>query len=365
MPLLTRSASLTNYIEVARSVGLRPYEQLAAAGIDRCALLNPDHLLSAHALGQLLEASAQAAGIEDFGLRMAESRQLANHLGPVALALREEPTVRQAMEAMGHYMHLHNQALALRMEEADGLVLIRPVLNSALGSLRQSTQLVIGMLFCVMRHLLGPSWRPHSICFMHAPPAHMGTHRRVFGTAVRFHQEFDGIVCRAADLQMPLPSYDPFMAQQARRYLDGLLAQAGADMAGKVRQLILALLPLGHCSVERIARQLGVDRRTVHHHLSRDGLSYADLLNTVRKELAVRHVQDRERALSDIATLLGFASLSAFSRWFRQQFGCSASAHQDQTRQAGMGAGRTAVARAVRRAPKPTFSPPQAAPRAD
>ncbi|HYB44013.1 MAG TPA: hypothetical protein VEL75_19695, partial [Candidatus Methylomirabilis sp.] len=65
MPKLVRSACLMNYVEVARSVGLDPYRQLKAAGLSRACLAGPDTMIRASAVGRLLEASAQAAGVED------------------------------------------------------------------------------------------------------------------------------------------------------------------------------------------------------------------------------------------------------------------------------------------------------------
>ena len=45
----------------------------------------------------------------------------------------------------------------------------------------------------------------------------------------------------------------------------------------------------------------------------------------VRVELVTRYVENRDRSLASVAELLGFSALSAFSRWFRSQFGCSVS----------------------------------------
>lgn len=323
MSYLVRSASLTNYVEIAQSVGLDPYRQLAAVGIDRYVLLDPDHKVPAEMFARLLEDSARAANIEDLGLRMAESGELSN-LGPLALAMREEPTLRKAVESMSRYLRLHNQALATRIEESEGLVMIRQeVLIVRRETLRQSSELVVGVLYRTLRLFLGHAWKPQSICFTHAAPASIATHLRVFGMPVRFNQDFDGIVCRAVDLEVPLPTYDPAMARLAGRYLDRLLVRSSANMLENVRQLIIGLLPLGACSVDHIAEQLGVDRRTVHHQLSRHGQNYSSVLNSVREELATRYIENRERPLSDVATLLGFSSLSAFSRWFNGQFGCS------------------------------------------
>ena len=87
-----RSASLVDYVEVARSVGLDPYKMLARVRLPRSCLRNPDLRISADAVAELLEASATAARVEDFALRLAKRRGLSN-LGPLALIVREQPTL--------------------------------------------------------------------------------------------------------------------------------------------------------------------------------------------------------------------------------------------------------------------------------
>jgi hypothetical protein len=51
-----------------------------------------------------VEISAAASGRDDFGLRLAGFRRLAN-LGPLALAIREEPDVRSALDEPWKIMH--------------------------------------------------------------------------------------------------------------------------------------------------------------------------------------------------------------------------------------------------------------------
>ncbi|MGN5479565.1 AraC family transcriptional regulator [Cupriavidus basilensis] len=325
MSYYLRSASLTNYVEVARAVGLDPHQQLRAARISRDVLLDPDIRVPANKVGRLLDDSARAAQADDFGLRMAELRQFSN-LGPLAFVVREQPTLRRALESMVRYMGLQNEALAMRMEEAEGLLMIRlHILNEVPGTLRQATDLAVGVIYRMLSVFLGPSWRPRSICFTHAAPASQATFLRVFGMPSLFNQDFDGIVCVAEDLEAPLPSYDPVMAQQVKRYLGTLLAQANTTMPDKVRQLVHVLLPTGMCSVDRVAQHLGVDRRTVHRRLAQEDRTYSDIVNEARATLVVRYIDNRERPLSEVATLLGFSSLSAFSRWFGGEFGCSVS----------------------------------------
>src|SRR5262249_52320805 len=149
---------------------------------------------------RLLEDSAKLAGVEDFGLRMAETRRLEN-LGPLALALREQPTLRKALQSLARRAGLHNESMDLRIEEADGVTILKQeVIVGTRGSLRQSTELLVCVLYRVLRLLLGMLWKPHSVCFAHSAPTSLTTHWRVFGMPVRFNQEFNGIVLASADL---------------------------------------------------------------------------------------------------------------------------------------------------------------------
>src|SRR5688572_17934730 len=116
MHSLTRSASLTDYERVARSVGLDPFRMLRMAKLPATVLDSPDMMISADSVGWLLEESARRSGQEAFGLLLAETRGLAN-FGMLALVIREEPTLRAAMQSLVRYMRLHNAGVQLRLEK--------------------------------------------------------------------------------------------------------------------------------------------------------------------------------------------------------------------------------------------------------
>ena len=108
MPRMIRSAVLTNYVEVARSVGLDPYRMITEFRLPHASLSDPEVKVSAGAVGRLLEASAIRSGKLDFGLRLADQRTIAN-LGALALLVREQPTIRRALDVMAGYMFLHSE----------------------------------------------------------------------------------------------------------------------------------------------------------------------------------------------------------------------------------------------------------------
>jgi AraC-like DNA-binding protein len=320
---LIRSACLTSYPEIARSLGLDPLRLLDACGINRRCLDDPDIKLPAGALGRLLETSAKAAKAEDFGLRLAETRTL-SVLGPVGLLVREEPTVRAALNSLMRYIRLHNEALHIRLEEHDGEAIISVELRAERPvPMRQGVELAVGVAYRVLRSLLGAGWKP-LVCFAHDAPRRRDTHRRVF-VNVAFGRDFNGIVCAVRDLDRRIPASDPTLARYARRHLEALLERPNASMADKVRELVWLQLGSGHCTVEQIAGQLDVDRRTLHRKLAAEGLTFSAIVEEVRTEIVTRTLSSRERPLTVVADMLGFSSLSAFSRWFSGRFRSSPS----------------------------------------
>ncbi|MCM2416425.1 helix-turn-helix domain-containing protein [Streptomyces sp. RKAG290] len=61
----------------------------------------------------------------------------------------------------------------------------------------------------------------------------------------------------------------------------------------------------------------------MHRHLAASGETFSSVLNTTRIQLAEQLVANPRRSFTEIAGLLGFSAPSAFSRWFRERFGCT------------------------------------------
>jgi AraC-like DNA-binding protein len=97
-------------------------------------------------------------------------------------------------------------------------------------------------------------------------------------------------------------------------------------MTDNVRELVLGQLSTGHCNIDLAAKQMGVSRRTLHRQLAREGHTFTQILDAVRRELASRYVADKHRSLGEVSELLGFANPSGFSRWYRRHFKSPASA---------------------------------------
>jgi AraC-like DNA-binding protein len=327
MPQLGRSAGLTGFVEVAREAGLDPYRLAVSAGLPRTVFSNPELMVSMPAMNDLVERAAQASGLEDFALRMASHRRLST-MGPLGLAIRQQPSLRAALRVMIDYGWIYNDALHLSFSEDGDMGML--LVGSPTWGGRTSSELVMASLFQMARDVRGAAWRPLEVGFMHARPADPEPYRRFFGVAPRFEQDFMGMVVDCADLDTPITGTDPAMAEEALRILNVAHGQRLRSMSDRVRDALYARLSEGACSVERIAEQLGMDRRTLHRRLSAETASYTELMMEVRRNLAQSLLATSDRPLSDIAETLGFSSLSVFAHWFRRSFGCTASVYRAQ-----------------------------------
>ncbi|MGW8889518.1 AraC family transcriptional regulator ligand-binding domain-containing protein [Streptomyces sp. NPDC055749] len=330
MKPLARYAALNGYIDLCRSLGIDPAQLMRRAGVDPASLGLQDRWIPAAAVARLLEQSAAASGHQDFGLKLAELRRFSN-LGPLSLVIREEPDVRSALRMLIRYEHMYNEALRLRLSLANGAATIRVGLEFGEPTeTRQSVELAVSVLHRLLCGFLGPHWRPLAVCFAHRPPVDLTTHRWVFGPSATFDHDFTGMVFAATDLNEPNKMSDPLLRPYAQQFLEGFEPSKDATVLDRVRELIELLLPTGRCSVEQVARSLGVDRRTIHRHLADCGETFSSVLNSTRVDLAGRMVESRRYSLTEIAELLSFSAPSNFSRWFRTQFGCTPSQWRTQ-----------------------------------
>lgn len=325
MSQLGRSAGLTGFRELCAELGVDAWALAAWAGLPPEVLTDPDLRVSVERMGRMYERAAEVSGEPDFALRVAETRRLSN-MGPVGMVIREQPTVRDALDAYCRYQWLQNDAYSLSIEAYPEQVMMR--IAGPAWQLRQSAELSLATALKTLGAIIGPGFRPMEVWFTHAAPARLETHRRVFGVTPLFEQEHMAVLIRREDYDAEIPSADPEAARHLALYLDRLSKERGAGVGGQVRELITALLPDGACSVERVARHLGMDRRTLHRRLAAEGTTFSATLDATRREMVAPLLTASDRPLQQVAGLLGFSSLSAFAHWFRRHFGQSASAYR-------------------------------------
>jgi AraC-like DNA-binding protein len=299
---------------------------LARAGIDPQILRYPEMRIGSQAIGKLLEDSAIESGCPAFGVLLAEGRTI-SALGPLTLLLAHQQTLRDALQAFVRYDHLLNGSLLVNFEEHDDVALVRLQIATQFAfPRRQSIELAITIFVRALVSLGGAAWRPECVHFLHRAPPDLTVHRRVLSTALQFESSFSGMAFARAALDTINPDADPRIGGYARDYLDSLRPEGAPEsVEEQVRRLLYGLLPRGLGSIEHVAAQLTCSPRKLQRLLEREDLTFSDVLNDVRRTAVIHYLNIPGQSMSAIAEMLGYASLSSFTRWFASEFGMAPS----------------------------------------
>ncbi|MFZ4528623.1 MAG: AraC family transcriptional regulator [Undibacterium curvum] len=168
---------------------------------------------------------------------------------------------------------------------------------------------------------------PHApVYFQHAAPEDISEHRRVFGPGVHFGASCHHSRFPAALLNWPVPHADTGLSAILRQHADQLLMQKHRqhrehEIVNSLRQTISEQLANEQWRLNDIAATLQLSPRTLQRKLAEAGVSFQQILDETRHELALSYLQNADFSLSDIAFLLGYREQSAFQHAFKEWTG--------------------------------------------
>lgn len=326
-----RAVCLAPYLEVARGLGIDPYEMLRNAKVRPEELADPETRLAAGAVTRLIEETARQSGCEAVGLLLAQGRDFAS-LGPLSLLLQHRNTVREAIESMAKHQRMISDVVDYAIEDDGDVAAVRVEILHGCAS-RQTTEFTVAVMFRVLREMSEGRWRPECIHFRHSAPANLQVHRRTFSFSVQFDSDFDGITCRSASLDITNRTANELMARHAEQFLDLLAGQRpSSTITDQVRRAISSMLSRCNVTMDSVADNLGLHPRMLQRLLEKEGATFAALLNETRCDLAVRYLGTSKHSVTDVGQLLGYSTLSSFSRWFAIEFGKSPAAWRNAER---------------------------------
>ncbi|EUA67508.1 bacterial regulatory helix-turn-helix s, AraC family protein [Mycobacteroides abscessus subsp. bolletii 1513] len=116
--------------------------------------------------------------------------------------------------------------------------------------------------------------------------------------------------------------------------MTGTHASRQPDSSQLVRILIRQLLPTGAIGLGDIALHLGVHPKTLQRRLGAEGMTFAALVDQIRREAAERLLSDTDLSLDHLSRQLGYAEQSVFTRSCKRWFGTTPSAYRSGRRRA-------------------------------
>ncbi|MBM4243370.1 MAG: AraC family transcriptional regulator [Deltaproteobacteria bacterium] len=312
-------------VAAARAVGIDPSLTLRRLGIDSDRLDDLETRIPVETEEALWDEMARLSGDPFFGLH-AQQHLPAGHGDVLDYAVRSSPTLADAFDVLVRYNRLLHDAAEFELHMGtERTRLVQRFRGDPVGTTRQVADYSLGALVTVCRQLVGDDWRPLEIRFRHARPAGAEEYRRFFGRMPEFDCDANEIVLSRALLRRPLTTADPHLHRVMRRHAAALLAERPRPdgIVDEVRAALAPQLQGGAPSVTSIAAAVGINVRTLQRRLRQEGTSYQDLVEEMRRALALRMLDERRLPVAQIASDVGFSEPSAFHRAFKRWTGLS------------------------------------------
>ncbi|MFC7294965.1 AraC family transcriptional regulator [Marinobacter aromaticivorans] len=330
-PLVAASSTLAlvHYLHRRGVLDNQRVQQLT--GLDMAALEDPDRRVPAKAHYRLWDYAERVTGDPAVGLKAGQVID-PERMGLVGHVFFNCDTLG---EAVIQYVRLHrliNESVILSFEQTGDLAILCWQADSPEHYCRQDMDRTLAAALSRTRHFIHPGLQAEWAEIAHPRPQYADQYEKLVGGPVTFGASTTRLAFNSRHLDHPIPNRNPYVYSAVLRQVNGLLArlQTRRSFSRKIRRLISRQMSTDRIDADTLAKQCHMSRQTLYRRLKKEGLGFHELVEQVRKDKALRYVASDHYALGEIAFLLGFSELSAFSRAFKRWTGMAPAQYRAQ-----------------------------------
>ncbi|VEG92298.1 AraC family transcriptional regulator [Legionella spiritensis] len=317
-----KQAIAANYLssleKCLESFGVRHF--LKNLGFDDKRVHDPQAFLTLEEFTRIVHAAYEQSQCAYLGLFFGQNITIVNH-GFLGYAAMTSPTMGAAIQIMLRYLNTRTSLLQIDLHDAGPdkffmelvLVPLEPLIT------RFIVEMVMMHIVKMRTFLINKTVPCLRIDVDYQQPSHADYYYRMLQTDVHFNSDSNRLWLAADELNYPVNFADDVSYQQARQQLQAVSDQLAAqeDLPSRI-QMILLRDNLLDSSMEKVAAQLCMSSRTLRRHLQRCGISYQELVDSVRQQKAETFLRNNTMSVTEISFLLGFNDTSSFSKAFKR-----------------------------------------------
>ncbi len=304
--------------------GKDPAPLLALSGLSQAALASRQRIKVRAAI-DFVERASRAVEDDWLGLTLAADFDL-REIGMLYYVAASSQLFRDALKRLDRYVRIADEALVVRIVKGPDCRIVLSYVGVPRHVDRHLMESFAVTLLRLCRQLVGKKIVPVAASFVHHRPNGRKM-EHILGCDVSFDAYEDAMSFDASLMDLPLVGYDPYLNELMVKNCEDAIADRLSNISPfrtEVENIIAPLLPHGEARAKTVAHRLGLSERTFARRLASEGLSFGDILDQLRRDLAVRYLQEDHQA-SQIGWLLGFQQPSAFSHAYRRWTGKSPS----------------------------------------
>lgn len=298
-------------------------------------LAAPQHRIPLAKMVSIFDAAALAVGDEAFGARIGAGTRIGD-FGDWGAYSAGASVLSEGLKRVCSAIWIHESGSRMFLSEREHHVVWCYATGlSFQGHVRQFSDHLLQPMLDFVRAYQGVAWQPDWIELDYARPQRQGHHPGLPNTPAIYESAAFGLPIRRADLghrrrvpdllPRPLTSVD---LHKHRHRLSG-------NPVEPILEIIDLCMLNGSTDLDCTARVLDVGPRTLQRRLTRQGLTFRQLLERSHRRRAVALLLETDRPVKAIAADLGYREPDNFTRAFRTWFGRSPTAFRTGKIRAG------------------------------
>jgi len=285
---------------------------------------------------RLLELASTQTGDDCLGLRFAGAFPRGGMLA-LGFLILNAPDLGTCLDCLRRYVRIQCDSIDFHLTEPDGLA--RLVVECGPGFTaprKQFLEFVTCLTVIRLGNEFGSGLVPLKAEFEYREPRCGGDYELLFGRNLRFDAPQTALTFRSDVLKSRSPFADDKLFEVLKTVVEAELTALDRkqDVVWQVAEYIVPNLAMRAVNLEAAATATSRSARQLQVDLRRQGTTFDDQVARIRRELAERYLRDSSMPMTEIALMLGFSELSAFTRAARGWFGMPPSQWRQQSRQA-------------------------------
>jgi AraC-like DNA-binding protein len=280
-------------------------------------------LLTTEELFALYRAIAEVSRDPAIGLKLGSEQRLERY-SPMAIAALYSRSFRDAIERMARYKQLTcPQEIRIVSQGDQCAVRFRWLLA---GEFEPAVLIDVcfAWILAIGRRGTGGPLTPLRLELMRFP-AHREILEEHFGCRVHFRAANNALIFRRSDFDRPFATHNAELLAMLAPQLEAELTdqQLRQTVQDQVKQTLKRLLAGQRPTIQEVAQELNLSARTLQRRLTESGITFQQVLEEARRELARHYLLQSSLELNETAYLLGYENATSFFRAFHHWEGTS------------------------------------------
>ncbi len=304
-------------------LGVSPVAVLRQAGLPMGLFDQSRIWVTTEEMFALYNAIHEISADAGIGLKLG-SEDRPEHYSPIAIAALYSRSFGDALKRIARYKRLVSPQ-ELRIIEGSKECAVEFV-----WLLAETTEAPTWIDMCfawtvtIGRRGTGRSINPSRV-ELRRPEAHRRLYEDYFGCSVRFGARRNKLYFRAEEVSQRFVTHNPELLELIAPQLEAELKQQLADrpLKEQAQGILKRLLAGEKPRLDDVAVELRVSARTLQRRLLEEGITFHDLVEEARREMAQQYLRQPSLELNETAYLLGYEDPNSFIRAFHKWEGTS------------------------------------------